>query len=139
MSYSYFDHEADVGIVGYGKTLEEAFEQGAQAMLDVICEHQGQVGRYFFIKLKAQDLEALWISFLNEMLAQMDIQEVFLSSCDVRKIEKMGVEYSLEGIAQGFPRSVDVTRKSEVKAATYCKVEVVEKPGECRVQCVLDL
>jgi SHS2 domain-containing protein len=139
MSYTYFDHEADVGIVAYGSTLEEAFQIGAQAMLDVICEQQKIGEQKVLINLAAHDLVDLWISFLNELLAQMDIQEIFLSHCVIRKIKKNDEEYRLEGTAYGFPRSKDMIRKSEVKAATYCQAEVIQKPGECKVQCVLDL
>src|SRR5574341_637035 len=139
MSYSYFDHEADLGVVGEGRTLEEAFQEGAQAMLDAICEHEGCRGQEFAVYLRATDLEDLWIFFLNELLGQMDIQEIFLSSCEVKKIGRLDGEYFLEGMAHGFARSRDIIRKSEVKAATYCQVEVVEKPGACRVKCVIDL
>jgi SHS2 domain-containing protein len=39
-SHDYFDHDADVGIVGRGSTLEEAFEAAARAtfaLFYVIC------------------------------------------------------------------------------------------------------
>jgi SHS2 domain-containing protein len=139
MSYTYFDHEADLGIIAEGRTLEEAFEEGAQAMLDAICEHQGKKEEEFSIRLNAQDLESLWIDFLNELLAQMDIQEIFLSSCKVKKINMNKGVCNLEGKAYGFPRSNRVTRKSEIKAATYCQVKVIQKINACKVRCVLDL
>ena len=31
MDYELLDHEADIGIRGYGNTIEEAFENGAKA------------------------------------------------------------------------------------------------------------
>jgi SHS2 domain-containing protein len=139
MSYTYFDHEADLGIIGQGRTLEEAFQDGAQAMLDAVCDQQQIGAQEVSINLSAHDLIDLWISFLNELLALMDIQEIFLSHCVIKKIKKISEKYTLEGIAYGFPRSNDVIRKSEVKAATFCQAEVIQKPGECKVKCVLDL
>ena len=38
MPYTYLDHEADVGIRAIGDTLEEAFQEGAKAMLNVMWD-----------------------------------------------------------------------------------------------------
>ncbi|UCE20114.1 MAG: archease, partial [Gemmatimonadota bacterium] len=34
----YFDHQADIGIVGFGASLQEAFEEAAVAMFDLIVD-----------------------------------------------------------------------------------------------------
>ncbi len=34
--YEQFEHKADVGVRGYGKTIEEAFENGAKAMFSIM-------------------------------------------------------------------------------------------------------
>ena len=36
--YDYFDHKADVGIIGIGRTLPGAFEQAAKAMFDLMYD-----------------------------------------------------------------------------------------------------
>ena len=38
MSFKHFEHQADVGIIGIGKTLEEAFQEGAKAMFQVMAD-----------------------------------------------------------------------------------------------------
>ncbi|MFX0152775.1 MAG: archease, partial [Candidatus Hodarchaeota archaeon] len=38
LSYEYFEHQADIGIRGKGKTLSEAFEQAALAMFEIMVE-----------------------------------------------------------------------------------------------------
>jgi hypothetical protein len=37
-SYDYFEHEADIGIIGRGPTLAEAFESAATAMFAIMAE-----------------------------------------------------------------------------------------------------
>ncbi|MEX2353352.1 MAG: archease, partial [Gammaproteobacteria bacterium] len=36
--WEHFSHDADIGIRGYGDTIESAFAQAAIAMTAVICE-----------------------------------------------------------------------------------------------------
>ena len=36
--YKYLEHEADMGIYGEGETQEEAFEEGARAMFDLMVD-----------------------------------------------------------------------------------------------------
>ena len=33
---SYFEHDADIGIIGRGNTLEQAFETAAQAVFGIV-------------------------------------------------------------------------------------------------------
>ncbi len=35
-TYSYFDHDADIGIIGRGETLVQAFESAAQARFSIM-------------------------------------------------------------------------------------------------------
>jgi hypothetical protein len=37
-TYSYFDHDADIGIIGCGGTLEQAFESAAHAMFSIMSD-----------------------------------------------------------------------------------------------------
>lgn len=139
MSYSYFDHEADIGIVGEGTTLEEAFQDGALAMLNLICEFDGELDHSLEVEMEAEDLESLWIVFLNHILAQMDILNLFFRSCEIRKIRAISGKFVLRGSIKGISRERSVVTCHEVKAATYCRVEVVSQPGRCKVQCVVDI
>ena len=45
MPYKHLEHEADVGVLGIGKTIEEAFEEGAKAMFDVMATTMSCSGR----------------------------------------------------------------------------------------------
>ena len=36
--HKFFEHKADIGIIGYGTSLEEAFAEGAKAMFEVMVD-----------------------------------------------------------------------------------------------------
>ena len=138
-SYFYFDHEADMGIEGWGKTLEEAFQNGAQGMLDLVCEHEGQGLEVLDLGVSSNDLDGLYVEFLNGLLAEMDIQEIYISECVVKNIAKTKTGYSLVGRARYVPRSENILKKSEVKAATYCELAVKSEREKYIVRCVVDI
>jgi SHS2 domain-containing protein len=137
--YCYFDHEADVGIMAEGKTLEEAFAFGARAMFELICDPSDQKAADFEVSLFSEDVLSLWVDYLNRLLGEMDVQKIFFVDCKIQKIEKSDKGYSLLSLAQYVKKSEDELYKSEVKAATFCMAEVEKTAEGYRVQCVLDI
>ena len=83
--YEYFEHQADVGIIGYGKTLEEAFVEGAKAMFQVMCEIKNvKAVKKIKIEVEGNDKETMFIEWLNDLLAKKDIEDMFFSEFEVR-------------------------------------------------------
>ncbi len=134
--FKILDHEADVGIMASGNSWEEAFSEGAAAMLSIMAdaskvEPRQEVG----IQVNAGDMAALFVEFLNEILFIRDRDEMFLSKFDITI--KGG---SLAGKAWG--EKIDQKKhgvKIEVKAATYAALKAWEKGGEKFVECILDV
>lgn len=139
MSYRYFEHEADIGIQSWGNTLEKAFSQGAQGMLDLISRGRKKKMRKISIKIKEKELLMLWIAFLNKVLGEMDIKKIIARTCKVKKITRKGNQIELTGEIGYVQQKPDDKLKREVKAATYCKANVEKQNKGWMVQCVLDL
>jgi len=133
--YEYFEHQADVGIIGIGKTLEEAFVEGAKAMFQVMCEiKEVEAKEEIKIEVDASDKETLFVEWLNALLAQKDIKDMLFSDFEV-KIEGN----TLKGVAKGEAMDLDKHEvKTEVKAATYSQLKIV-KDNDYKVQCVVDV
>ena len=133
--YDYFEHQADVGIIGIGNTLEEAFVEGAKAMFQVMCEIKDvEAKEEVKIEVDASDQETLFVEWLNALLAQKDIKDMLFSDFDV-KIEGN----TLKGVARGETMDLDKHEvKTEVKAATYSQLKIV-KDKDYKVQCVVDV
>ena len=138
--FEYFDHEADIGIVGYGRNLEEAFEQGAKAMFNIMADINTIAReRKVDIEVRANDREALFIEWLNELLARKDIEGMLFSEFDVR-IEEKGDMLVLKGMAKGEKINYEKHRVDiEVKAATYSQLKIEKIDGIWKVQCVVDV
>lgn len=141
MPYTYLDHEADVGIRATGSTLEEAFEQGAKAMLNVMWDISKIDERQnVSIECEARDIPELFVEALNEILFKQDVEGLALARFQVGEIKNINGRYKLKGTAFGEPLNFDKhTVKTEVKAATYAGLRYEEKEGRYMVQCILDV
>jgi SHS2 domain-containing protein len=141
MPYTYLDHEADVGIRALGSTLEEAFEQGAKAMLNVMWDiSKVEERQSVSIECAAGDIAELFVETLNEILSQQGIEELALARLQVNKIANADGRYELKGTAFGELLNLDKhTVKTEVKAATYAGLRYEVKDGQHMVQCILDV
>ncbi len=133
----YFDHKADVGIIGIGTTLPEAFEQAAKAMFDLMYDvEKVKPLEEIQVECEANNPEELFVEWLNALLAQANIHELGLGEFQVKQIKG----FQLLGCAKGEP--LDPQRhnlRTEVKAATYAMLKV-EKEGEKYIaQCVVDV
>ena len=138
-TFEFLDHEADIGIRGWGKTIEEAFVHGAQAMFSVMVDLDSVAPRKALtIKVDAEDIDSLFVEWLNELLAQRDISEMVFSHFSVDISEKDG--YTLSGTAKG--EQLDLEKhdpRTEVKAATYYGLKSGKDQGYYYFQCVLDI
>ena len=135
--YEYFDHEADVGIVGFGSTLQEAFEEAATAMFNLIVDvSRVEARKKVTVECQGADNEELFVEWLNALLAQADIHEMAFSEFHVQKI----MNYQLNGYARGETLDQEKHRpKLEVKAATYSMLSVDSAEDRWSVRCVVDV
>lgn len=135
--YEHFPHGADVGVRGYGDTLEQAFEGAALAMTAAVTDPRevsaaSEVG----IACEAPDDELLLVDWLNALVYEMSTGNMLFSRFEVH-IE----DGSLRGKAWG--EIVDAARHQpavEVKGATLTGLRVVRDPGGTWVaQCIIDV
>jgi len=135
--WEHFNHGADIGVRGIGKTKEEAFEQAAVALMAVITD-PGQVfaTRETRIECEAADSETLLVDWLNALVYEMAVSRTIFSRFAV----------CLEGNrlrALALGEEIDVARHApavEVKGATYTELKVNRSPeGIWIAQCVVDV
>jgi SHS2 domain-containing protein len=132
-----FDHGADIGVLGEGRTVEEAFAGAARAMFSVMVDLEGVKPRQAVeISCEASDLELLLVTWLNALLAEADVRGLVFCDFDLR-IEGGG----LRGTARGEP--FDPERHAagvEVKGATLTELRVARAAdGWWRAQTVVDV
>jgi SHS2 domain-containing protein len=137
-----FEHKADIGVRGKGKTMEDAFVGGALSMMGVMFELKGiRATRSVDIECTAQDMEALFVEWLNKILCKRDLETMVFAKFEA-KISGTDGDLVLKGKAwgEGYDPSKHVP-KIEVKAATYSQLKVYkeESTGLNVVQCIVDV
>jgi len=136
MLYETFDHKADVGVRGYGKSMEEAFENGAKALFSVMVDLKDVKPEVREdISCEASDLEMLFVEWLNTLLSLSHLSGRLF--CDFRVTIKGN---SLTGSAWG--EGIDRGRHhimTEVKGATYSMLKVGKEGDVYIAQCIVDV
>ena len=136
MNYETFEHEADIGIRGFGDTMAEAFENAALALYSVMVNVRAiEHNEMRSVTVSAPDRELLLVEWLNALLSLSDIERMVFSKFNVI-IEGT----SLTGSAWG--EALDRERHQahvEIKGATYHMLKVVKENGRFIAQCVVDV
>ncbi len=136
VNYETFEHEADIGIRGFGGTIAEAFENAALALYSVMVNVQAiEPKEKRSVTVSAPDRELLLIEWLNALLSLSDIERMVFSKFEV-KIDGT----ALIGMAWG--EGLDRERHQphvEIKGATYYMLKVIEEDGRFVAQCVVDV
>jgi len=138
--WEHFEHMADIGVRGYGRTLAEAFAQAAVAMTAVVTNPaKVKPERKVEIELERDDdgdLELLLVDFLDAVIYEMAVRKMLFGRFDVT-ID----DHRLKAALWGEP--VDRERHQpavEVKGATYTELKVARTDDGCWLaQCVLDV
>ncbi len=135
-AYETFEHRADVGVRGYGRRVEEAFENGAKAMFSVMADiNDVKPQDMEEVSCDAPDMEYLFVEWLNNLLSVSHLRSKIFSSF---KVEINGNK--LKGSAWG--EKIDPGRHklmTEVKAATYSMLKVSKEDDVYVAQCVVDV
>ncbi len=139
--FKFLEHTADAYIEAYGETLEEAFENAAAAMTDVMTELEkveAQTEESFMVE--GQDEPALLYSWLEELLLEFELKGNLYS-----RFEVLGIEETSEGVrlrAKAWGEKYDPERhptKVGIKAATYHRMEILKEPDLVTVRFILDI
>jgi SHS2 domain-containing protein len=134
-SVGYFDHDADIGIVGRGRSIEQAFVAAAVAMFDLSCDTSSvQSAERVDIAFKENDVEYALIAWLNALLTQAHARGLALGRF---ALERDGAAW--RGTAWGEPWRADLTPGIGVKGATLTMLSVRQHGQAWEARCVVDV
>lgn len=135
LSQTYFDHDADIGIIGRGDTLEGCLESAARATFAVMIDpSRVELQREVQVEFEEADPEFALVAWLNGLLAAAREEGLALGRFRLRR---RGDHWS--GTAWGRPWSRDEDRGTEVKGATLTMLSVTQSDGEWEARCVVDV
>lgn len=139
--YEYLYHIADAKFRAYGSTMEEAFENAALAMFNVMVNTSRLEAKELRkIEITSPDIKMLLAEWLSELLYLFEVDGIVFCEFKMERIEQTGEGFSLTGKAWGEP--IDLSRHrfdAQVKAVTLHELEVEQDDrGAFRVQVVVD-
>jgi SHS2 domain-containing protein len=136
LDFETFEHEADVGIRGFGDSPEEAFAHAAAALYSVMVniERVDPLEKRS-LTVQAAERDLLLVEWLNGLLALSDMERMVFSrfSVTIRGRELIG---------EAWGEHLDRERhepKVEVKGASLYMLHVGTERGRFIAQCVVDV
>jgi SHS2 domain-containing protein len=137
--YETFEHGADIGVRGRGRTIEEAFENGARAMFSIMVEDLDSIKstKEVAISCESFDQECLFTAWLNALLAEAAMENMIFGAFKIKRLK----HFTIEGVGMGEPFDpVRHQRGIEVKGATFTELKVARyDDGTWVAQCVVDV
>ena len=134
--FDILDHTADVGIIAYGASLNQAFANAARGLFSLITDLDDvEEALSRDIEVTAPDQESLLVAWLNELIYRFDVENILLNRFDVTQLDSTRLK------ARTYGEKVDSSRhklKTGVKATTYHMLKV-EKTNGYQVQVLFDI
>jgi SHS2 domain-containing protein len=136
-AWEHFDHEADIGIRGFGRSPAEAFEQAALALTAIITEPTRVTpAREVRIEAENADPELLLVDWLNTLILEMAARVMLFSRFEV-VLTGSRLSAGAWGEAVDLPRHQPAV---EVKGASYGGLRVFRRPdGLWQAECIVDV
>ena len=137
--FEVLEHTADAKFRAYGKSMEEAFQNAAFAMVSLMYDPEMIAAEKIEkITVHGNDMEQLLYNFLEELLVLQDSKQFVMNSfvTNVRIIKAKG-KIRLDAEIIGDKIKDEYKVRPVVKAMTYAEMEISEKP--LYVQFVVDI
>lgn len=132
---------ADAYIAAYGKSLNEAFENAAVAMFDVMTD-VGKVSPKIedHVEVSGEDEYALLYNWLEALLVKAEIEGTLYSKFKITELNRDNSGFRLKAKIWGEKFNNEKhMQKVGVKAVTYHKMEIVKEKDRTVVKFILDI
>ena len=131
-----FPHDADVGLRGWGPSIEVAFEQAALALTGIVTDAEIAATTRVEVACEAPDVELLLVEWLNAIIYEMAVRSMLFGRFEVKITGTR-----LRGVMWGEP--IDQAKHlpaCEPKGATYTALRVAQgSDGLWSAGCVIDV
>jgi len=138
-NYEFIDHTSDIGVRVFGETLEDLFKNCAEALFAIILDFKPEKKIKEKVVLKAESLEEVLITWLNELLSLFYIYK-FLPTEYSLILNKKNKLFSLTATIYGQNFKSNPHRiKTEIKAATYHNLKIEKKDNLYTAEVIFDV
>jgi SHS2 domain-containing protein len=132
---NYFDHDADIGIIGRGETIENCFCDTAKALFNLmIAVSNVHLIQIITFEFEEENLELALLAWLNLLIAKAHEHHLILGDFRLKREGNMW-----KATVSGEPRGEYHERKIEVKAATLAMLSVKKVDHVWEARCVIEV
>jgi SHS2 domain-containing protein len=139
--FEFLEHTADVYIAAHGKTMEEAFENAALAMFEVMTDtDKVSPDVEDSVEVEAEDDFALLYSWLEALLVKFETKNMLYSNFKISSIEENSDGFRIKAAVWGEKFNAEKhTQKVGVKAVTYHRMEIIKEIDKVTLEFILDI
>ncbi len=139
--FEFLEHTADILIAAHGQNLEEAFENAALAMFEVMTDTtKVNTVQEETIEVSAEDEYALLYSWLEALLVKSEVNGMLYSKFKIANLQDTGEEFKLKGTVWGEKFDPQKhPQKTAVKAVTYHRMEFIKEHESLTIEFILDI
>jgi len=131
----YFEHGADIGVIGRGATIEAAFVDAAQAVFAIMVDLDGvHAAECIEVEFDEDDRELALVRWLNALLAAARESRLVLARFT---LERRGDQWRGTGCGEAWRETL--ARGTEVKGATLTALSLRQVDGGWEARCVVDV
>ncbi|HKM60835.1 MAG TPA: archease [Candidatus Bathyarchaeia archaeon] len=139
--FEFLEHTADVYIRAHGKTMEEAYENAALAMFEVmtdtdkITQMQEET-----LEVEAEDQYALLYNWLEALLVKFETENMLYSKFQITNWEETDDNFKFK--AKIWGEKFDPQKhpqKVGVKAVTYHRMVIIRERDRVVLEFILDI
>ncbi len=135
--FRFLNHTADLGILVYGKDLEELFSNAGEAFFNIITDLQRvRESTERIIRVESPNLEDLMVHWLGELLYMHDVDGLLFKSFSIDELRDGSLKARARGEAFDEGRHVI---KTEIKAVTYHQIQVKKDKRRWSARIIFDL
>ena len=139
--FEFLEHTADVYIASYGTTMEEAFENAATALFEVMTDTKKVKPRIEdTIIVEAKDELELLYNWLEILIVNFETKNRLYSKFNILTLNNNSVPLSLKARIWGdiFDPKKHVS-KVGVNAVTYHRMEIIKDSNKVTLEFILDI
>lgn len=139
--FEFLEHTADVYIAAHGKNLEEAFENAALAMFEVMTDTEKVSPREEdSVEVEAEDEYALLYNWLEALLVKFEVNDMLYSKFKISHLEETAEGFRLKATVWGEKFNAEKhAQKVAVKAVTYHRMEIIKELNKVTLEFILDI
>ncbi len=134
--FEYFEVTADIGFKAYGENLNEAFENAGLAIFNIISDTNDiNPTKEISFEITSEDNVSMLYDYLEELLFYHEVEFMLFSEFNVEISDNFSLKATIKGEEINWDKH---ERKSEIKAITFHKMEVLET-APVKLQAIVDL